>query len=159
MTATPYLPAMSEDAIAALARGAVADLAARLAQRAFRPLAEPAEAGDGVVEGDALASLHVLMHLQRAVAREMDEAVARAVEQGAGYPQLGKACSITRQGARKRWPGVVPAVQATVRTERTASRPGPSRDVGVARAAGSGGADARDAAPVSASGAGRMRPR
>lgn len=110
MPATPFLPVMSEDEIAVLARGAVADLAERLARRAFRPLGEPtAPAEGGAVEGDALAVLRVLVHLQRAVEEHMDEVAARAVGDGAGYPQLGRACHITRQGARKRWPGLVSA--------------------------------------------------
>ncbi|MGW0664512.1 hypothetical protein [Streptodolium elevatio] len=108
MPAEPLVPIFSEQEIAALARAATTDLAQRLAQRAFRPLGAPGQSAEGAVEGDALATLHVLVHMQRAVEGLMDEAAAQAVGDGAGYPQLGRACRITRQGARKRWPGLVP---------------------------------------------------
>lgn len=107
MPAEPLVPMFSEEEIADLARAATTDLAQRLAQRAFRPLGAPGQAADDVVGGDALAMLHVLVHMQRAVEGLMDEAAAQAVGDGAGYPQLGRACRITRQGARKRWPGLL----------------------------------------------------
>lgn len=95
---------LSEDEIAGIADAAIADLAARLAHRAFQPLAEPS----AVPEADDLARLHALAHLQRAVERQTDRSAASAAAAGAGYPQLGRACDISRQGARRRWPGLVP---------------------------------------------------
>ena len=35
-------------------------------------------------------------------------AAERAAEHGADYPALGAAAGLTRQGARRRWPGLVP---------------------------------------------------
>ncbi|MFJ9523403.1 hypothetical protein ACIRPK_34825 [Kitasatospora sp. NPDC101801] len=92
---------MTEEQIAALSEGQVRDLAHRLARRAFRPMST--ETGSA----DALARLHVIEHLRRAVETAAAEAAAEAVERGAGYPELGRACDITRQGARRRWPGIV----------------------------------------------------
>ncbi|MBC3839276.1 hypothetical protein GXW82_00940 [Streptacidiphilus sp. 4-A2] len=37
-----------------------------------------------------------------------DQAATAAAREGAGYPQLGAACNMSRQGARRRWPGLVP---------------------------------------------------
>ncbi len=116
MSSARRAPMMSEDGIAALADTALADLAARLAQRAFQPLPPPAPTGaapaDGFApdaQGDALARLHTLVHLRRAAERLTDRVAQDAVEAGAGYPQLGEALEMSRQGARKRWPGLVPA--------------------------------------------------
>ena len=110
MPGFPLSFAMHETEIADLADAAISDLADRLAMRAFRPLgADGAADVTAPVESDALATLHVLAHLQRAIARQADRAAERAAESGAGYPQLGRACNITRQGARRRWPGLVPA--------------------------------------------------
>jgi hypothetical protein len=56
---------------------------------------------------EALAHLHMLVHLQHAVALLEDRAAEEAAAAGAGYPQIGRACNISRQGARRRWPGLV----------------------------------------------------
>ena len=56
---------------------------------------------------EALAHLHMLVHLQQAVALLEDRAAEEAAAAGAGYPQIGRACNISRQGARRRWPGLV----------------------------------------------------
>ncbi|WP_327071163.1 hypothetical protein [Kitasatospora sp. NBC_01302] len=117
MSPAQFSRLMSEEQIAALADVAVADLASRLAARAFRPLPpetapdtpadpDPAPAW-APAKGNALARLHTLLHLQRAVERLTDQAAREAAEAGAGYPQLGDAFEISRQGARKRWPGLV----------------------------------------------------
>jgi hypothetical protein len=98
---------LSEDEIAALADAAVRDLADRLAHRAFRPLALESSLPDEYAESDALAHLHALVHIRRAVARLEDQAARCATLAGAGYPQLGQATNISRQGARRRWPGLV----------------------------------------------------
>ncbi|MYW04094.1 response regulator [Streptomyces sp. SID3343] len=45
--------------------------------------------------------------MSRAVERLAGEEAALAAGAGAGYPQLGDAWYITRQGARRRWPGLV----------------------------------------------------
>ncbi|GGY41649.1 response regulator [Streptomyces xanthochromogenes] len=56
--------------------------------------------------GAALALLHVLDQLQRSAERLQRTAAAAAARAGAGYPQIGDACGMTRQGARRRWPGL-----------------------------------------------------
>ncbi|MGA5700157.1 hypothetical protein [Peterkaempfera bronchialis] len=110
MPGTHFAVLLTERELAALADGVVDALADRLAHQAFQPL--PAAPDDdpeaAAPETSALARLHALAHLQRAVARQTDRAAAEAARAGAGYPQLGKACSISRQGARRRWPGLVP---------------------------------------------------
>ena len=107
MPGTHFALVLSEAEIAAVADATVADLAHRLATRAFRPLGDPELLPGGAAESDALAHLHALVHLQRAVERQVDRAAEHAVDVGAGYPQLGQACNMSRQGARRRWPGLV----------------------------------------------------
>ncbi len=116
MPADRFAALMSEDQLAALADAALGELAGRLAARAFRPLpalgagarAPGAEPWEEDVQGDALTLLHALMHLRRAAERLTDQAAREAASAGAGYPQLGQACEISRQAARQRWPGLVP---------------------------------------------------
>lgn len=100
---------LPEDEIAALADAGVRDLAEQLAHRAFRPLALESSLPDALSEGESLALLHALTHIQQAVVRQEEEAARHAVRTGAGYPQLGQASNLSRQGARRRWPGIVPA--------------------------------------------------
>ncbi|MEU8135385.1 hypothetical protein [Streptodolium elevatio] len=109
MPGTPFMSVLSEDEIAAVAHAAVADLAHRLTRSAFRDPRDPDAPHDEAVRRDALAELRVLMHIQRAVEEHMQDAAALAADAGAGYPQLGNACRITRQGARRRWPGILSA--------------------------------------------------
>ncbi|MFC1415717.1 hypothetical protein [Streptacidiphilus cavernicola] len=157
MPSTPFALVLSEDEIAALADEAVADLARRVARRAFRPLGGSHPAGappaprtaggsspsSGTRSGgsspssgssasspssassaeDPLATLHALAHLQRALARQIDRTAARAAHAGAGYPELGQACNMTRQGARRRWPGLVPGTAAAVPTRTPTAEP------------------------------------
>ncbi|MFD9060704.1 response regulator [Kitasatospora purpeofusca] len=87
---------------AAVADAAVGRLARRLA---LELLEDPASAATGGPAG-ALSLLHVLEHLQHATERLQHEAALTAARAGAGYPQLGAACGMTRQGARRRWPGL-----------------------------------------------------
>lgn len=99
---------LPEDEIAALADAAVRDLAETIAHRAFRPLALESSLPDALSEGRALARLHALTHVQQAVVRQAEQAARHAAQTGAGYPQLGHVANISRQGARRRWPGLVP---------------------------------------------------
>ncbi|MFD6880186.1 MULTISPECIES: response regulator [unclassified Streptomyces] len=87
---------------AAAADAAVGDLARRLAQQLLETPAHPAP-NDPT---RALAVLHLLDHLQQAAERLQREVAGAAARAGAGYPQLGAACGMTRQGARRRWPGL-----------------------------------------------------
>ncbi|MFD8735976.1 response regulator [Streptomyces sp. NPDC059618] len=85
-----------------VADAAVGQLARRLAVQLLEE--EPSSA-----EGDsarALALLHVLDQLQQAAERLQRRAAVTAARAGAGYPQIGAACGVSRQGARRRWPGL-----------------------------------------------------
>ncbi|WP_231977073.1 response regulator [Streptomyces sp. 2323.1] len=83
---------------------------------------EPGQAADG---NPALARLHALAYLDRAVGRCARQLAQEAAGNGANYPQLGQAWGISRQGARRRWPGLVYA-------SRPVSRPLPTPDHGSA---------------------------
>ncbi|MEU6486864.1 hypothetical protein [Streptomyces sp. NPDC046887] len=96
---------LSEEEIAALATGAVDDLVRRLVLRAFQPLPSDGERAEAQTE--ALATLHMLFHLKGAIERLEEQAAQDAADAGAGYPQIGRASSMTRQGARNRWPGLI----------------------------------------------------
>ena len=108
----------SEDQITVLVDAAVTDLARRLAALAMRPHSPAVPSAPGHTDApsrpdetgpvpDALTRLHALEHLRRAAERLACETARTAARAGAGYPQLGEACGISRQGARKRWPGIV----------------------------------------------------
>ncbi|MFJ6700620.1 response regulator [Streptomyces sp. NPDC091272] len=86
----------------ALTDAAVDDLARRLAGKLLDVLPPPRPAGPV----SALALLQALEHLQQATGRVQREAAVAAARAGAGYPQIGAACGMTRQGARRRWPGL-----------------------------------------------------
>ncbi|MFB6888908.1 response regulator [Kitasatospora sp. NPDC056327] len=87
---------------AAIAEAAVARLAGRLVLQLLEESADSATGGTA----PALSTLHILDHLQRAAERLQHRAAITAARAGAGYPQLGSACGLTRQGARRRWPGI-----------------------------------------------------
>ncbi|KUL47459.1 response regulator [Streptomyces sp. A1499] len=44
--------------------------------------------------------------MRQATERLQRDAAVAAAHAGAGYPQMGAACGLTRQGARRRWPGL-----------------------------------------------------
>lgn len=68
--------------------------------------------------GNPLDHLRALAHLSRAVNRCAQQEAAAAARAGAGYPQLGAAWGISRQGARQRWPGLVFTARPTSRPLR-----------------------------------------
>ncbi|MET9221157.1 MULTISPECIES: response regulator [unclassified Streptomyces] len=97
-----------ERAMTGLTDAAVRDLVGELAAR-FDELA-PGDTSWGQHPEPAAAPLNrlrVLAHLMRAVDRCAAQEAAAAVRLGANYPRLGQAWGITRQGARRRWPGLV----------------------------------------------------
>ncbi|MDX3074086.1 hypothetical protein [Streptomyces sp. MI02-7b] len=109
---------MSEEEIAALTAGAVDDLVRDLVARAFErlPWGEQSPA-----QAEALARLHMLVHLRQAIERLEENAAHEAADAGAGYPQIGRASNMTRQGARRRWPGLIthdPTPHDTPRSSR-----------------------------------------
>ncbi|WP_327299946.1 hypothetical protein [Streptomyces sp. NBC_01197] len=59
-----------------------------------------------------LARLRALREIRTVAGQLADRTVAAAGTRGAGYPQLGDAWAITRQGARKKWPHAVSAMSA-----------------------------------------------
>ncbi|WP_369216431.1 response regulator [Streptomyces flavofungini] len=102
MPGKTFRPGTTEQEMAALADTAVGDLARSIVSEQLRAAAHPAP-GD---PAQALALLHVLAHLQQATERLQRDAAEAAAHTGAGYPQIGAACGLTRQGARRRWPGL-----------------------------------------------------
>ncbi|MFJ3714289.1 hypothetical protein [Streptomyces sp. NPDC090057] len=99
---TPPLPGET----AALVTQVVDELTRRLTQDVHHPPADLADtAGDA--RRHALARLRVLRGVQQAVRRLEDQAAHAAAASGAGYPEIGQAMSMSRQGARRRWPGLI----------------------------------------------------
>ncbi|MFI5987090.1 hypothetical protein ACIBEA_40275 [Streptomyces sp. NPDC051555] len=100
-------------------RRQVSDLADALAdQLSTRVRALPADAPDDapLVVRDAgdwnLSRIRALREIRTAAEELADETAPAAGIRGAGYPQLGDAWAITRQGARKKWPHAVSAMSA-----------------------------------------------
>ncbi|MFG2424843.1 response regulator [Streptomyces sp. NPDC048448] len=91
---------------AAVADAAVDELARRIALQLLEDPPHRPRSPSGADPTQALALLHVLTHLQRAAERLQRDAALDAARAGAGYPQIGVACDMTRQGARRRWPGL-----------------------------------------------------
>lgn len=80
-------------------------LVARLVHEVFEPVPGPVD--HSPEQAEALAHLHLLTYLQQAVDQLEAEAAHQAADAGAGYPQIGRASNMTRQGARRRWPGLL----------------------------------------------------
>ncbi|MFF8727193.1 hypothetical protein ACF073_11965 [Streptomyces sp. NPDC015171] len=97
----------------------VEELARRLSQESAR---SPAESVDTAGESrrHALLRLFVLANVKQAVRHLEDQAALTAAASGAGYPEIGQAVSMSRQGARRRWPGLV-----TNRAHHPSHRPTP----------------------------------
>jgi hypothetical protein len=64
---------------------------------------------DGSVEARraALVRLRILADVKEVVRRLEDESAHAAAADGAGYPEIGQALGMSRQGARRRWPGLI----------------------------------------------------
>ncbi|MEU4034974.1 hypothetical protein [Streptomyces collinus] len=95
----------SEDTAVLVAR-LVDEVARRLAPETPRPSAEPAGTTPES-RGSALLRLRVLTDVKRAVRHLEEQAARSAAESGAGYPEIGQAVGMSRQGARRRWPGLI----------------------------------------------------
>ncbi|MGW1587902.1 hypothetical protein [Streptomyces sp. NPDC002386] len=91
---------------AALVTQVVDELTRRLARDVPHPPAELVNAA-GDARRHALARLRVLRDVEQAVRRLEDQAAHAAAASGAGYPEIGHAMSMSRQGARRRWPGLI----------------------------------------------------
>lgn len=96
------VPTTPQD-MAALADAAVDELARRVTRQVTEGIPRSLLPDD---PSHALTRLHVLTHLQRAAERLQRAAAVDAAHAGAGYPQIGEASDMTRQGARRRWPGL-----------------------------------------------------
>jgi hypothetical protein len=68
--------------------------------------------GDRQVRLAALAAAHLL---QTELEEQMRHTAYRAVEYGASYADLGTAVGMTRQGARRRWPGLTETTRVAQR--------------------------------------------
>ncbi|MER5843107.1 response regulator [Streptomyces prasinus] len=102
MPGKDFVSRITPQEAASLTDAAVGDLAQRLAHRFLGASSHPAPDDPA----QALALLRVLDHLKQATERLQQEAAVAAARAGAGYPQIGAACGLTRQGARRRWPGL-----------------------------------------------------
>ncbi|MGY5117596.1 hypothetical protein ACWC2H_17325 [Streptomyces sp. 900105755] len=99
-------PRRPGDDTAALVARLVDEVTRRLAPESAHP---PAELADSARESRryALLRLRVLTDVKQAVRHLEDQAAHAAAESGAGYPEIGQAVSMSRQGARRRWPGLL----------------------------------------------------
>ena len=135
-----FVSALTDHEIARRADTGVDALASRLAADVFEAARSGAEEGDA-----ALHRLRVLAHLSHAVKRRAAEEAARAARAGLGYPRLGEAWYVSRQAARRKWPGLVFATPASARAGHDArdERGGPDeRNEGAGRRDRNGVADA-----------------
>ncbi|MFI2645345.1 hypothetical protein [Streptomyces sp. NPDC018610] len=119
MPGPPSTPRAAGAETAALVTQVVDELARLLTPDALRP---PPESRDGTDDARrrALVRLRVLAGVKEAVRHLEDQAAHTAAANGAGYPEIGQAVSMSRQGARRRWPGLI-----TNGTHRPASHPTP----------------------------------
>jgi hypothetical protein len=106
--------------MAAMLTQLVEELTRKLTQEGPGPSAEPATDAADDLRRHALLRLQILAGVKLAVRRLEDQAAHAAAAGGAGYPEIGRALSMSRQGARRRWPGLI-----TNNTARPASRPTP----------------------------------
>ena len=102
MSGKDFVSRITPQETATIADAAVGDLAQRLAGRLRESPPDPVPED----QAHALALLRALDHLKQATERLQQEAAVAAARAGAGYPQIGAACGMTRQGARRRWPGL-----------------------------------------------------
>ncbi|MEU6478006.1 hypothetical protein ABZ858_14135 [Streptomyces sp. NPDC047017] len=105
--AAPPLPARPPGGeTAALVAEVVDELTRRLAQPTVHsPVDSHDTAGD--LRRHALVRLSVLARVKETVRYLEDQAAHAAAASGAGYPEIGQAMSMSRQGARRRWPGLI----------------------------------------------------
>lgn len=97
----------TEQTLAGLTDAAVRELVGELTARLAGSAPGTFDTAEPGPAAEALARLRVLAHLTQAVDRCAAEEAATAARFGANYPRLGQAWGITRQGARRRWPGLV----------------------------------------------------
>ncbi|MEU6404258.1 hypothetical protein [Streptomyces sp. NPDC046985] len=115
-----FSPRMTDAEIAELTTREVDGLVARLVPQMFAHL--DGTGGHTSEQAEALAHLRLLTHLRQAVDQLEARAAHQAADAGAGYPEIGRASNMTRQGARRRWPGLLSPPSAT-----TEPQPGSTR--------------------------------
>ncbi|WP_436762222.1 response regulator [Streptosporangium sp. V21-05] len=117
MARNSFPTGLTERQLDDLAEKAVACLADDLAEHVFALPAPGIDdpAAQAPYPVPALNRLRILAHLSRAIERRAHHEATSAAQSGAGYPQLGEAWYITRQGARRRWPGLVFATHPSTR--------------------------------------------
>ncbi|MEV7323583.1 hypothetical protein [Streptomyces sp. NPDC093970] len=84
----------------------VDELTRLLTLATVRPPADPVDVA-GEARWHALLRLRVLAEVKQTLRHLEDETAHAAAASGAGYPEIGRAVSMSRQGARRRWPGLV----------------------------------------------------
>ncbi|MFF4934638.1 hypothetical protein ACFY2H_38065 [Streptomyces griseofuscus] len=102
----PSSASRSSAETAALVTQVVDELARRLMPDTVLPLDEGADTA-GEARRRALQRLQVLAGVKQALRRLEDQAAHVAAASGAGYPEIGQALNMSRQGARRRWPGLI----------------------------------------------------
>ncbi|MET8640288.1 hypothetical protein [Streptomyces sp. NPDC004675] len=106
MPGPPSASRPTDGETAALVTRLVDELARRLAQETAHPPTEPLDMTEES-RRRALVRLRVLADVKQAVRHLEDEAAHTAAASGAGYPVIGQAVGMSRQGARRRWPGLI----------------------------------------------------
>ncbi|TXJ79180.1 hypothetical protein E2C11_13215 [Streptomyces lavendulae] len=96
---------MTDSEIAEVTVREVHELVSRLVPEVFET--PRGDVGHTAGQAQALAELHLLTYFQQAVEQLEARAANEAAGAGAGYPQIGRASKMTRQGARRRWPGLL----------------------------------------------------
>lgn len=106
MSASHFPLPMNDGEMTDLVIEVVDEVARRIARRAVDV---PGGTDDAVVAArrQALARLQVLIQVERAAQLLEHHAARAAAAAGAGYPEIGRASSMSRQGARRRWPGLI----------------------------------------------------
>ncbi|GGX58725.1 hypothetical protein [Streptomyces minutiscleroticus] len=104
-----FAPQLAEKEIAAHVSEAVDELTRRIALDTVCFSAGAPDPADPAAADRrrALARLYVLTVAEQAVQQLESQAARAAAAAGAGYPEIGQASNMSRQGARRRWPGLV----------------------------------------------------
>ncbi|MEU4147425.1 hypothetical protein [Streptomyces parvulus] len=95
---------VADTEITDLAAHEIDELVVRLLPQVFEPVDAAVDLAGS--QTGALAHLRLLTFFDQALDRLKGQAAREAAHAGAGYPQIGRASNMTRQGARRRWPGL-----------------------------------------------------
>ncbi|WP_458247223.1 hypothetical protein [Streptomyces sp. MAI_2237] len=120
MPRPPFATHPPNEDMATLLTQLVEELTRKLMQESPGASVEPAAEAAEDLRRHALLRLQILAGVKLAARRLEDQAAHAAAASGAGYPEIGRALSMSRQGARRRWPGLI-----TNSTAHPAPRPTP----------------------------------